>query len=108
MVMNKTDFCACLETLCKYSLWENALYTNGIDFSTTPVNDLAIKLQEAMCGFNIDWSFDKKLEIDWIIEWALNPEAYINQTRHGKDWLLKDTGTLYEFLVFMNELGWED
>jgi hypothetical protein len=107
-VMNKTDFCNCLETLRKYSAWENTLYTTGIDLSATPVSDLAEKLQLAMCGFNVKWSFDEKLEFDWIIEWAFNPEAYINQTRHGKEWLLEDAGTLYDFLVFMNDLGWED
>ena len=107
-VMNKTNFCTCIEALRKYSTWETVMYNNGIDFSTTPVGELAEKLQLAMCGFDTSWSFDEKLEFDWIIEWAFNPEAYINQTRHGREWFLKDAGILYDFLVFMNEHGWED
>lgn len=107
-VMNKVDFCNCLETLRKYSFWENALYSNGIDLGATPVADLAAKLQEAMCGFNLEWSYDKKLGFDWIVEWTFNAAAYINQTRHGRNWFLEEPGTLYDFLVFMNEHGWED
>lgn len=107
-VMNKTDFCNCLRTLQKYSMWENELYKNGIDLGGTPVTDLAVKLQEAMCGFDLEWSFDKKLEFDWIIEWAFNSEAFINQHRHGREWFLNEPGILYDFLVFMNENGWED
>jgi hypothetical protein len=61
-----------------------------------------------MCGFDINWSFDSKLEFDWIIEWAFNPEAYIAQTRHGVEWFLKDAEILYDFLVFMNERGWDE
>ena len=107
-IMNKTDFCNCLKTLRKYALWEAELYKTGIDLGATPVSELAMKLQEAMCGFDTEWSFDKKLEFDWIIEWTFNPEAYINQVRHGSDWFLEDAETLYDFLVFMNEHGWEE
>ena len=107
-IMNKTDFCNCLETLRKYSIWENTLYNSGIDLSTTPVNDLAYKLQLAMCGFNKEWSYDKKFGFDWIIEWTFNAAAYINQIRHGKEWFLEEPETLYDFLVFMNEHGWKD
>lgn len=107
-VMNKVNFCNCLETLRKYALWENELYKTGIDLGATPVSDLAMKLQEAMCGFNIDWSYDKKLGFDWIIEWTFNADAYSNQNRHGRNWLLEDAGILYDFLVFMNEYGWEE
>ena len=107
-IMDKTNFCNCLETLRKYSLWENTLYSNGIDLSTTPVNDVVYKLQLAMCGFNAEWSYDKKLGFDWIIEWTFNTAAYINQTRHGKEWFLEEPETLHDFLVFMNKHGWED
>ena len=107
-IMNKTDFCTCLETLCKYSSWENLMYNNGIDLSNTPVSDLAEKLQLVMCGFNREWSYDEKLGFDWIIEWAFNPDSYKVQTRHGREWVLEDGGLLYDFLVFMNEYGWED
>ena len=108
MIISKKDFCTCLETLRKYAAWENTLYSSGIDLGSTPVNELAEKLQLAMCGFSTSWSFDKKLEFDWIIEWAFDPEAYIAQTRHGKEWLLDDASVLYDFLVFMNEHGWEE
>ena len=106
--MNKQDFCNCLNTLCKYASWENAMYSNGIDFGNTPVVELAEKLQLAMCGFNMDWSYDTKLGFDWIIEWTFNTEAYKEQTRHGRTWLLEEAGILYDFLVFMNDNGWED
>jgi hypothetical protein len=107
-VMDKINFCACLETLRKYSAWENTMYNNGIDFSNTPISDLTEKLQLAMCGFDLEWSYDKKLEFDWIIEWTFNNEFFRHQTRHGKDWTLDDVGALFDFLVFMNEYGWED
>ena len=107
-VMNKTNFCECLEMLRKYSAWENALYDNGIDLTNTPASDLAEKLHQAMCGFNIDWSYDDKLGFDWVIEWAFNSGYYVAQTRHGKEWVLESAGALYDFLVFMNEHGWED
>ena len=107
-VMNKNDFCNCLETLRKYAAWENVMYSNNLDFSGTPVGDLAEKLQAAMCGFNLEWSYDRKLGFDWIVEWTFNQAAYINQTRHGHSWFLGDAETLYDFLAFMNERGWED
>jgi hypothetical protein len=107
-IMDKENFCKCLETLRKYSFWENTMYNNGLDFNNTPVSDLTEKLQLAMCGFNPEWSYDKKLEFDWIIEWTFNAANYINQTRHGREWFLEEAGTLYDFLIFMNENGWED
>jgi hypothetical protein len=107
-VMNKKDFCSCLETLQKYAAWENTMYQNGIDLCGTPVVELAEKLQFVMCGFDFDWSFDKKLEFDWITEWAFNKEECIAQTRHGREWFLEDASTLYDFLVFMNERGWHE
>ena len=107
-VMNKEDFCSCLETLRKYAAWENTMYLNGIDLGGTPVADLAEKLQLAMCGFNFEWSYDKKLGFDWIIEWTFNKDAYATQMRHGKEWFLEEATDLYDFLVFMNTHGWED
>ena len=107
-IMNKIDFCNCLETLRKYAAWENIMYDNGIDFGNTPSAELAEKLQLAMCGFNPNWSYDTKLEFDWIIEWTFNPEAYKEQIRHKKEWQLESAEALYDFLAFMNELGWEE
>jgi hypothetical protein len=107
-VMNKHDFCSCIETLCKYSAWEKLMYDNGLDFTGTPVAELAEKLWAAMCGFNPEWAYDKKLEFDWIIEWSFNPERYEYQTRHGRKWTLTSAEILYDFLVFMNEHGWEE
>lgn len=107
-VMSKPEFCKCLETLRKFSAWEAKMYENGLDFCNTPVSELAEKLHLAMCGFDQEWSYDEKLEIDWIIEWTFNPDAYKGQTRHGRDWVFEDSDILYDFLVFMNEYGWED
>ena len=106
-VMNKTDFCICMETLRKFSAWDMRMYENGIDFCNTPVGELAEKLQLAMCGFNSDWSYDEELGFDWICEWTFNPGNYRCQTRHGKDFDLDTAEQLYDFLVFMNEHGWE-
>lgn len=107
-IMNKEDFCSCLETLRKYSAWENTMYSSGLDFGATPLSEVTEKLQLAMCGFNLEWSYDKKLEFDWIIEWSFNSEHYLYQTRHGKEWLLDTAEALYDFLVFMNSHGWEE
>ena len=106
--MNKTDFCNCLETIRKYALWENELYKNGIDLGATPAADLAVKLQEAMCGFDLEWSYDKKLGFDWIVEWTFNKAEYAVQERHGREWFLEEAEALYDFLMFMDEHGWED
>ena len=107
-VMDKVNFCKCFNALREYSAWENNMYKNGLDFAYTPVSNIAEKLQLAMCGFNLDWSYDKKLEFDWIIEWAFNPDSYASQIRHGREWLLNTPENLYDFLVFMNERGWEE
>ena len=107
-IMNKSDFCDCLRALRRYSAWENTMYTNGLDFGNTPIMELTEKLQRAMCGFNDDWSYDKKLGFDWIISWTSDPEPKFMQTRHGRTWKLDDAGILYDFLVFMNEYGWEE
>ena len=84
------------------------MYKNGIDFGLTPVGDVTGKLQEAMCGFDSEWSYDSKLGFDWIIEWVYNLENVQYHTRHNKDWVLTEAGSLYDFLVFMNEHGWDD
>lgn len=107
-LMDKANFCACADTLRKYTKWENTMYDNGFDFALTPAGDLAEKLHAAMCGFDLDWSYDKKLGFDWVIEWCFNKEPYRVQFRHGREWHLDDAGILYDFLVFMNDLGWED
>ena len=107
-VMNKTDFCDCLEVLRRYSTWESTMYNSGLDFGTTPVSELAEKLHSAMCGFNFDWAYDTKLSVDWIIEWNFNFDNCKTQVRHNKEWILDTAESLYDFLVFMNEHGWND
>ena len=106
--MKKKEFCQCLETLRKFGAWERHLYECGIDLEGTPASALAEKIHELMCGSNSDWAYDKKLEIDWILEWAYHESPYLEQERHGRKWILDDAGILYEFINFMNEYGWED
>ena len=105
-VMNKIEFCKCLEVLKQYAAWENNLYNNGIDLACTPCCFVVDRLQAAMCGFNLDWSFDTKLEIDWISEWTFG--GVVADYRHGIDWQLDTAEDLYDFLVYMNTHGWED
>ncbi len=107
--MKKADFCACLGALRQYSQWEQKMYGLDIDLVNTPIGLVVEHLIGAMREFNMDWSYDTKLGFDWIIEWACSPDGpdYI-QTRHGRTWDLRTASVLYDFLVFMNEHGWED
>lgn len=107
--MTKRQFCACASTLRDYALWERKLYECGIDLMFTPASLLADSFVAAMRDFNPDWAYDEKLGFDWIIEWTHTPDSpNFIQTRHDRDWYLEDAGALYDFLVFMNEHGWED
>lgn len=106
--MNKNEFCQCIEALREYSIWERNLYGCGIDLSYTPVYKILDALSLAMCNFNVDWAYDAKLEFNWIIEWCFDESPRLFQERHGQSWGLTEAGALYDFLVFMNEHGWED
>ena len=107
--MNKLEFCNCLDTLRQYGDWERKMYECGFDANSTSVGMLAENLQAAMCDFNLDWSYDTKMGLDWIIEWTYSPDSpNFVQTRHGQTFNLGEAGALYDFLVFMNEHGWED
>ena len=107
--MNKIDFMECANTLRKYSDWEKKMYECGLDMNVTPVGAVADMLHGAMCDFDSDWSYDAKLEFDWILEWAYSPDSpNLKEHRHGRDFDLSSAGALYDFLVFMNEHGWED
>lgn len=107
--MNRTEFCSCLYKLREYAEWERKLYALGIDLTGTPVNDLVDYVEQLVRGGNNDWSYDKKLEFDWIVEWVYCPDSpNFEQTRHGRRWILDDVGILYDFIEFMNEYGWEN
>lgn len=106
--MNKVRFCKCLKVLKNFSEWEDKMYDCGFQLMETPVDYLATELHSLMCEDDLDWSFDKKLGIDWIVEWCAPESDQFYQKRHGREWNLEAAGDLYEFLVFMNEHGWED
>ena len=106
--MKKQNFCVFANTLRDYGSWERKLYECGIDLEGTPVAHMAENMWSAMCGFDPSFSYDEKLGFDWIIEWTCNESPYLVQHRHGHEWHLDNAGLLYDFLVFMNEHGWED
>lgn len=107
--MNKTEFCDCMQVLREFADWDRQLYTLGIDLTESPASKVVEYLERIMRGYNDDWSYDEKLGIDWIIEWAYTPDSpNFAQIRHGRTFNLEDAGALYDFLVFMNEHGWED
>jgi hypothetical protein len=107
--MNKIDFSECITILRKYADWEKKMYECGFDMNHTPVGAVVDMLHGAMCDFDGDWSYDEKLEFDWVIEWVYSPDSpNFEQKRHGVLFDLSTAGALYDFLVFMNEHGWED
>ena len=107
--MKRENFIKCAEYLREYASWEKKLYDCDIDLAPTPVNNVVGALQLAMCDFNSAWSYDEKLGLDWIVEWTYTPDSLsFALRRHRKDFNLTDAGALYDFLVFMNEHGWED
>ena len=107
--MKKNHFCECMNSLREYAAWERRLYDCGFDLEYTPVTNVLDSLYKTMCDFEAEWDYDEKLGLSWIIEWAYTPDnPNFTQTRHGRTWDLADAGVLYDFLVFMNEHGWED
>jgi hypothetical protein len=104
--MTKGQFCICASTLRDYASWERKLYECGMDLTGTPAAHLAENIHAAMCEFDPEWSYDTKLGIDWIIEWSFGEARY--EKRHGREFVLDNASALYDFLVFMNEHGWED
>ena len=107
--MKKSEFCKCIEAMRKYSLWERKMYECGFDLAPTPITDVLDALALCMCDFDIEWAYDDKEGLNWIVEWSFHEDApNFTQTRHGRTWDLTDASILYDFLVFMNEHGWED
>lgn len=106
--MIKENFCVFAETLLDYSLWERKLYECGVDLTDTPAARLVDNVWSAMVDFDPSFSYDEKLGFDWIIEWTCGNSPFHKQYRHGQWFDLDTAGQLYEFLVFMNEHGWED
>ena len=104
--MKKEEFCKCAKTMLNYSSWERRLYECGMNLEGTPANDLADIIHTLMCDGNPDWAYDSKLGFDWIIEWCFGETCYAK--RHGIEFIIDSAGALYEFIVFMNEHGWED
>jgi hypothetical protein len=98
-----------MQVLREFADWDRQLYALGIDLTESPASKVVEYLERIMRGYNDDWSYDEKLGIDWIIEWAYTPDSSnFEQIRHGCTFDLEDAGALYDFLVFMNEHGWED
>jgi hypothetical protein len=92
-----------------YSAWERKMYECGFDLASTPITDVLDVLALCMCDFDYEWAYDNKEGLNWIIEWCFHEDGpNFSQTRHGRTWDLADAGILYDFLVFMNEHGWED
>ena len=107
--MKREHFYKCLGAMRKHAMWERKLYDLGFDLACTPVTDILDALALCMCDFDPDWAYDEKEGLNWIIEWAYTPDnPNFHQSRHGRTWNLEDPGALYDFLVFMNEHGWED
>ena len=107
--MNKDNFCDCMQVLREFADWDRQLYALGIDLTESPASKVVEYLERMMRGYNDDWSYDEKLGIDWIIEWAYTPDSpNFIQKRHSIIFDLSSAGALYDFLVFMNERGWED
>ena len=107
--MKKGHFCQCLEAMRKHALWEHKLYECGFDLACTPMTDVLDALALCMCDFDPDWAYDEKLGINWLVEWSFHEGGFdIIQHRHGKYFDITEAGALYDFLVFMNEHGWED
>ena len=106
MDVRKENFIKCAQALADYSSWERKLYECGMDLTGTPANEVADLLHQLMCDGNPDWASDTKLGFDWIIEWCFGEATYAK--RHGIEFIMDKPGALYEFIVYMNEHGWED
>jgi hypothetical protein len=106
--MKREHFIQCAEAIRSYALWERALYKCSIDLDPTPITGVLDVLGLAMGDFDGEWAYDNKLGFNWIVEWTFGESDAYYQERHGKSFDLTDAGALYDFLVFMNEHGWED
>lgn len=106
--MKKPEFVKCLESMRKYFTWERKMYDCGFDMAYTPVTDVLDALALCMCDFDGEWAYDDKEGFNWIVEWCFDESPNFHQVRHGVEFDLTSAGALYEFLVFMNEHGWED
>lgn len=104
--MTRENFVKCAHALASYSTWERKLYECGMNLTDTPANSIVDLLHHLMCDDNPDWAYDTKAEFDWIIEWCFGEAVFA--FRYGKYFDLGDPGALYDFIVFMNEHGWED
>ena len=108
-MMDKFEFCNLATKLREYAQWDRKLYECGIDISYSPAGDLAEAVWEAMTDYNPNWSYDEKLQFDWIIEWVYSPDSpNLIQDRHNREFALTTPEALYEFILFMNKHGWED
>ena len=107
--MKKFEFCKCLRAMRNYSAWERKMYDCGFDLAYTPITEVLDILELCMCDFDEEWAYDDKEDLNWIVEWCFNEDGLnFTQTRHGRTFDLNDAGALYDFLVFMNENGWEE
>ena len=106
--MRKQHFCECLTKMREYAKWERDLYRCGFDMAYTPVTGVLDALALCMCDFDSEWAYDEKEGLNWIVEWTFDESPNFIQKRHGREWNLTDAGTLYDFLMFMNERGWYD
>ena len=106
--MTKEWFCKCIETMREYSVWERALYRCGFDLAPTPITGVLEVLELCMSDFEEDWAYDPKEGINWIVEWSFGESDNFYQHRHGREFDLTEAGALYDFLVFMNEHGWDE
>ena len=106
--MDKAQFCSCLIALRNYGDWERKMYECGLDMASTPVTAVLDLFQGAMCGFDYEWAYDDKIGMNWIIEWCYSTANRWVETRHGREFDVTEAPGLYDFLVFMNEHGWED
>jgi hypothetical protein len=105
--ITKELFCECARIYKEYGRWEAQLYGIGFDLADSPVAFLADQYLTLMCHGDNEWAYDRKLGIDWICEWAFNDHEF-EQHRHGQEFIIDSAGALYDFIVFMNEHGWED
>ena len=107
--MKKSEFVKCLEAMRKYSAWERKMYDCGFDLAYTPVTGVLDALGLCMGDFNSEWAYDEKEGFNWIVEWSFyDDNPVFHQVRHGVEFDLTEAGALYDFIVFMNEHGWED
>ena len=107
--MKKHEFVMCIEAIRKYAAWERKMYDCGFDLAYTPVTGVLDALGLCMGDFDGEWAYDEKEGFNWIVEWSFHDDNPVfHQVRHGVEFDLTEAGALYDFIVFMNEHGWED